>query len=161
MPSGFSVIPLPGHTLDMVGYGTPDGAVFIGDCLSSRETLDKYGVGYIFDVDQYLAILERVKSIEASILIPSHAEPTDDISPLCDYNASKVRRVAEMIVDLCREPVGFDALLCGLFDKMSLTMTAEQHALVGGTLRSYLTYLKKNGAIETLFSGNTMLHHSK
>lgn len=40
-PGEVEVIPLPGHFFDMVGYRMPDGAVFLADCVSSRETLDK------------------------------------------------------------------------------------------------------------------------
>ena len=43
LPDGFSLIPLPGHSFDMVGFRTPDDTVYLADCLSSRETLDKYG----------------------------------------------------------------------------------------------------------------------
>ena len=41
LPEGFEIIPLPGHYFDMVGFRTPDDVVFLADCLSSRQTLDK------------------------------------------------------------------------------------------------------------------------
>ena len=42
LPEGFQILPLPGHFFDMVGFRTPDDVVFLADCLSSRETLEKY-----------------------------------------------------------------------------------------------------------------------
>ena len=42
LPEGFEIIPLPGHFFDMVGFRTPDDVVYLADCLSSRETLEKY-----------------------------------------------------------------------------------------------------------------------
>jgi len=51
LPTGFELIALPGHSFDMVGLRTPDDVVYLADCLSSRETLDKYRVGFIYDVE--------------------------------------------------------------------------------------------------------------
>ena len=49
LPEGFEIIPLPGHFFDMVGFRTPDDVVYLADCLSSRETLDKYQIGFFAD----------------------------------------------------------------------------------------------------------------
>ena len=43
-PKEIEVIPLPGHFFDMAGFRMPDGVVFLADCISSRETLDKYAI---------------------------------------------------------------------------------------------------------------------
>ena len=61
LPEGFEMISLPGHFFDMVGFRTPDDVVYAADCLSSRETLDKYRIGFIYDVEAYLETLEKVK----------------------------------------------------------------------------------------------------
>ena len=58
IPEGFEMIELPGHFFNMVGFRTPDDAVFLADCLSSKETLDKYQIGFIYDVGAYLETLE-------------------------------------------------------------------------------------------------------
>lgn len=39
LPDGMSMIELPGHFFDMVGFRTADDVVYLADCLSSRETL--------------------------------------------------------------------------------------------------------------------------
>ena len=54
LPTGFEMIPLPGHFFDMVGFRTPDDTVYLADCLSSQETLEKYQIGFIYDVAAYL-----------------------------------------------------------------------------------------------------------
>jgi hypothetical protein len=53
LPEGVSVIPLPGHFFDMVGYRSADGAVYLADCPSSRETLEKYQITFLYDVAAY------------------------------------------------------------------------------------------------------------
>ena len=157
LPEGFEAIPLPGHFFDMVGYRTPDDVVYLADCLSSRETLEKYRIGFIYDVAAYLKTLEQVKAMEAKLFIPSHAEAADSIAELAQFNIDQVREIAERIVSLCASPRCFEEILRELFDAYSLTMNAEQYVLVGSTVRSYLSWLKDTGRLEVIFSKNRML----
>ena len=136
LPEGFAVIPLPGHFFDMVGFRTPDDVVYLADCLSSRETLDKYQIGFLYDVAAYLDTLEKVKGLSARLFVPAHAEAAEDIAALAGYNIAKVRQVAERILDLCREPLSFETILQRLFTGCGLTMDFKQYVMVGSTVRS-------------------------
>lgn len=157
LPEGFEILPLPGHFFDMVGYRTPDGVVYLADCLSGRQTLDKYQISFIYDVGAYLDTLERVKALRAVMFIPAHAEPAEDIAPLAQYNISKVWEIADKIVSLCEEPLCFENLLQKVFSAYGLAMDFEQYVLVGSTVRSYLAWLKDNGRIEAVFEKNMLL----
>ncbi len=156
LPAGFEIIDLPGHFFNMVGFRTPDNVVFLADCLSSKETLDKYQIGFIYDVSAYLQTLETVKNLKAKMFVPSHAAPTEDITDLAQYNIDKVNEIADIIITICKEPTNFETLLSRLFDKFSLTMNFEQHALVGSTVRSYLSWLKDSGRITAEFNNNML-----
>ena len=148
LPAGMSLIPLPGHSFDMVGFRTSEDIVFLADCLSSKKTLEKYQISFLVDVAAYLKTLENVKAMEARIFIPSHAEPVEDIAPLADANADKVREIGDTIVGICGEPLPFDLILKKIFEHYDLEMTFEQHALVGSTVRSYLTWLMGEGRLD-------------
>lgn len=156
LPEGISLIHLPGHSFDMVGFLVDDGTAYIGDAYSSTQTLDKYGIGFIHDVGAYLDTLSKLNDIGAKVYIPSHAEPTDNVSEIAEYNAKCVRGIIDSILRLCREPVIFEELLQSLFDEYSMTMSFEQYALVGSTVRSYLAYLKDKGEVEVIFENNKM-----
>ena len=160
LPEGFDMIPLPGHFFDMVGFRTPDDVVYLADCLSSRETLEKYRIGYIYDVGSYLDTLERVKTMEARMFIPAHAAPTESITELAEYNIQTVREIAERILQICRQPVNFERILQTLFTDYGLSMNFEQYALVGNTVRSYLAWLKDSGRMEAEFTDNLLLWHT-
>lgn len=157
LPEGFELLQLPGHFFDMVGFRTPDDVVYLADCLSSRETLDKYQIGFIYDVGAYLKTLEMVKQLKARAFVPAHAPVTEDIAPLAQDNIDKVHEIAEHIVTLCREPLCFEQILQKLFADYGLTMNFEQHVLVGSTVRSYLAWLKETGRLEAVFSDNRLL----
>lgn len=157
LPKGFEIINLPGHFFDMVGFRTPDDVVFLADCLSSREILDKYQIGFIHDVAAYIKTLEMVKSLTATIFVPAHAAVTENISNLAQYNIDKVREIADKIVDLCREPLCFEVILQRLFTAYALTMNFEQYVLIGSTVRSYLAWLKDTDKLNAIFENNMLL----
>ena len=151
------MIPLPGHFFDMVGFRTADDVVYLADCLSSRETLDKYQISVLYDAAAYLETLETVKKMEARMFIPAHAEATEDIVSLAQYNIDKVYQIADKILDICRESVSFEIILQRLFADYGLTMNFEQHVLVGSTVRSYLTWLLDTGRINADFVNHMLL----
>lgn len=157
LPEGFEIIPLPGHFFDMVDFRTPDDVVYLADCLSSRETLDKYQIGFIYDVAAYLKTLEMVKSLRAKMFIPAHAAASEDIADLAQYNIDKVLEIADKIIGICQEPLCFETILQKLFTDYGLTMNFEQYVLVGSTVRSYLAWLKDTGRLNGLFENNMLL----
>ncbi|MBR6684614.1 MAG: MBL fold metallo-hydrolase, partial [Firmicutes bacterium] len=154
LPTGVEVISLPGHSFEMVGFRTADDMVYLADCLSSKETLEKYRIGFIYDIASYLQTLELVKNMKAKLFIPSHAAATEDIAELAQYNIDVVMEIAEAIVLFCGEPHSFEEILQQLFEQYGLTMTYEQHVLVGSTVRSYLSWLKESGRLEVCFENN-------
>ena len=157
LPKGFEIIPLPGHFFDMVGFRTTDDVVYLADCLSSRETLDKYQIGFLYDVAAYLKTLEMVKSLQAKMFIPAHAAASENVTALAQYNIDKVLEIADKIISICQEPLCFETILQKLFTDYGLTMNFEQYVLVGSTVRSYLAWLKDTGRLGSLFENNMLL----
>lgn len=156
-PSELEVLNLPGHFFNMIGILTPDKTAFIADCLSSKETLEKYQVSFIYDVQKYLDTLEYVKTIEAEVFVPSHAEETSDITELADINRDKVLEIADTIKQFIKEEIIFEKLLQKIFDHYKLAMNFDQYVLVGSTIKSYLAWLKDNGEVEVLFKDNLLM----
>lgn len=161
LPEGWSIIDLPGHCFAMTGFRTKDGNIYLGDCVSSEETLNKYGIGYLWDPAAYVATLEKVQALEAPCFIPAHAPATADIGPLARVNIAAVEETARRILTFCAEPASFEEILRQLFLSYGLTMNAQQYALIGSTLRSYLSWLYGRGLIGYSFENNRMLWHRK
>ncbi len=157
LPEGFEMIRLPGHFFDMVGFRTPEDVIYLADCLSSRETLDKYQIGFIYDIGAYLDTLEMVKTLKARMFVPAHAEAGEDVSGLAQYNIDRVLETGEKILDICREPLCFERILQQVFTDYELKMNFEQYVLIGSTVRSYLSWLKDEGRVSAAFEDNMLL----
>ena len=156
-PKEIEVIPLPGHFFDMVGFRMLDGVVFLADCISSRKTLDKYAVSFIYDIGAYLETLDKVEGMEAAMFVPAHAEASADVKGLVRYNRDKVYEVADRILSICGEPMCFERILQEVFKGYGLSMNFEQYVLVGSTVRSYLSWLKDTGKLSAEFRDNMLL----
>lgn len=147
-PKEVEIIPLPGHFFDMVGFRTPDNTVFLADCVSSRATLEKYGVTFIYDVSDYLETLAHIETLKADIFVPSHADPCNDVCELADINRQKVYEIEQVIKTICDTPKTTDNIISEIFRRFNLTMTIEQYVLVGSTVRSYLSWMKDRGVLD-------------
>ena len=156
-PSDIEVIPLNGHCFDMVGYRTPDDVVFLADCVSSSATLEKYKIAYLYDVQAYLNTLDFVDTLSAKVFVPSHAEPVEDIHVLTKLNRDAVHEVAEKLLSVCATPTDFETILQYIFNDYGLTLNFEQYALIGSTLRSYLSWLLDGGRLSVSFEDNMLL----
>ncbi|MDO4336760.1 MAG: MBL fold metallo-hydrolase [Eubacteriales bacterium] len=159
-PKEIEIVPLPGHFFDMVGFRTPDQTVFLADCISSRETLEKYAISFIYDVEAYLKTLDKVETMKAAMFVPAHAEASADVRDLIQYNRKKIYEVAICLREICSEAMTFEQVLQGVFNHYGLVMNFEQYVLVGSTVRSYLSWLKDKGEMNVDFQNNQLLWKS-
>ncbi|ANU44934.1 hypothetical protein ADH76_01475 [Enterocloster clostridioformis] len=160
LPNGIDIIDLPGHFFDMIGIRTSDGTVFLADCISSIETLDKYKFPFIYDVAAYLQTLDKIEKIEAKVFLPAHAPASEDILELVKINKERIVENANLILTICEKNRPFEEILKQIFDLHNLTMNFEQYVLVGSTVKSYLAWLRDNGKLTIEFSNNVLFWRS-
>ena len=149
-------ISLKGHSFDMIGIKTPDDIYFLGDGLISEETIQKYHIFFLYDVQEYLNTLDMLQNLNGKLYIPSHCEATNDISYLIQINRDKIHEIANTILSICSETQTFDSLLKALFDHYDLILNINQYVLVGNTVKSYLAWLKNNHQIDIFIQDNTL-----
>lgn len=154
------LISLPGHFFQMIGIRTPDDTVFLADCLSSRATLEKYRVSFIYDVAAYLETLDKVATMKAGLFVPAHAEAAGSVAELAEYNKNCIIEIRDLLMELCRRPKTFDTILKEVFDRYGLVMSFQQHVLVGSTIRSYLAWMKDTGCIDACIADNCIFWKS-
>lgn len=159
-PKELEVIPLPGHFLGMAGVRTPDNTVFLADSICSKKVLDKSGIMFIYDIGRFLDTLDHLEKIDGKIYVPSHAEATDNISELIDINRQKVYKTEKHIHNICQKPQSTDSVLSAVLDIYKITATIENYALLGFTIRSYLSWMTDNNRMTIICDGCRLLWHS-
>lgn len=156
LPKGLEIVNLKGHFFDMIGIKTSDNVYFLADALFSEDTINKYNLFFIYDINEFLNTLENLKSLEGKFFIPSHCEATEDIKRLIEVNENKVNEIIEYIYSLCNENT-FENILKAVFDYYNLNMNSEQYVLIGSTVKSYLSFLFDKGRIFYEFKDNKMV----
>lgn len=158
LPDGLEFFRLGGHFFDMIGLRTPDGVCFLADCLFGENIITKYHLNFIYDVAEYLRTLDRVEAMDAELFVPAHAGAVRDIGPLVRLNRAKVMEISEKIAEFCEAPSSFEEVLKKIFDAYALNMDFGQYALIGSTVRSYLSYLQDAGRLNAYFEDNRLLY---
>ncbi|HIT87829.1 MAG TPA: MBL fold metallo-hydrolase [Candidatus Coprocola pullicola] len=157
LPKNFEVFSLPGHFWDMIGFKTPDDVYFIADCLSGEAILDKYHISFVYDVKKYLQTLDFICTLQGKLFVPAHAQATENIVPLAEYNKQKIQEIVELLLSFCQNPFSAEEILKKIFDHYHLTMDEQQYVLVGSTIRSYLSYLIEEEKLTTKIIDNRFL----
>lgn len=156
-PKEIEVVELPGHSMEHVGYRLPDGTFFVGDTLIESRIIRKYPLSYIYNPEDVLKTLENMKSMEASVFAPAHAEPVTDISELIEANTENIYEVSGMVLDLCETPADMEEIANGIFNRCGVKMNCEKYILIMGIVRTYICWLKKRGRLECLVQDNRLL----
>ena len=156
LPEGLEYFSLKGHFFDMIGIKTSDNVCFLADSLFSQETITKYHLFFIYNVKEFLNTLEKLKTLNSILYIPSHCERTKDINPLIELNKNKIEEISKKIYDICKDRKTFEEILKIIFDDYNLTMNVNQYVLIGSTIKSYLSYLYDENLIKYEFKENKM-----
>ena len=159
LPEGMTMIELPGHSYDMVGYRTSDNVLFLADSVISEESLEKHKVFFLYDVKAHLETLEMIKTLEADCFVPSHARHTTDIVELTQKNIDKTNEIIEAIKKILETPKSFENLLAEVFTHFDMNMEIQQRMLAGFVIKSFLAYMKSEGYIDFSFENNIMIWH--
>ena len=157
LPTGLTLLPLPGHAINMIGVKTSDNVVFLADAVFSAETIAKYHIFYLYDVKAFLETLEKLANLDGALFIPAHCAATNDLKNLIEINRDKVYEVSDFIYQCCCSATTEEAILQTLFEHYHLTMDATQYVLIGSTVRSYLAYLCDSGKLQYIFQDNKLL----
>lgn len=157
LPEGMSLRRFDGHALAMLGVRTRDDVWFLGDAVASETTFEKYKLTYLYDVERFLRSLDEVEKLEGRLFVPAHVEPFEQPASIVERNRRWVRETGECIVQLLQTPATFETLLKAVFDRYELQMTFGQHALLGATLRAFLTWLMDEGRVSYFCEDNLLL----
>ena len=152
-----AAVPLPGHFVGMVGFMTPDRVFFAADSMAGVEILQKYKYYFLYDVAAHLETLDALLAMDADWIVPSHAEPSREAGPIVAANKAKILEVGERILELCAEAMTPESLTASLADSYGLELNHTQYALLGSTLRSYVSWLAERGLVATRLEANRLI----
>ena len=157
-PEGFEIIPLPGHSFDMIGVRTPDNVVFLADSILSKKTWDEYKLPFFYSINESLQTLENIQNLKAKLFVPAHDSPLSDIHELAQYNIKSMKHKKELIYDLC-EGKSFDELFADVIDKLELRIMTPKYPMYAVVIRNFLQSLVEDEVIQATFEDKVLVYH--
>lgn len=156
LAGGIKTHALKGHFFDMVGIETMDHVLFTADCMFGPGILEKYKLPFIYDVKEYKKTIQRIKNTPAACYVPSHGEIVESVDELAELNLSVVDQLEQYLLELLAEKNHYDLILKAVCDHYGISLDYGQYALVGSTIRSFLSYLYNEGKIGCAFTDNIL-----
>lgn len=159
--TALEAIPLPGHFFDMIGIMTPDKVFFIADSLFPENIINKYHLFVLVDINSHMETLERLRTLEADVYVPSHGERTEDLGKLIEVNQAKIEEIAGFILDKCLPACTFEEILQKVCLEYNVQLNPTQYVLVASTLKAFLVYLYERQELAFKFDEGKMLWESR
>ncbi len=143
-----AVIPLGGHSTNHIGF-VVDDVLFCGDALFSKEIIDKYKITFMVDIGKQLSTLDMLSEVNYRLYVPSHAEPTEDVSGLVSLNRKVINDVIDAILSVLKKgSVTTEQVVADVTTTFGIKMTTQsQYYLMSTTIMAYLSYLHANGVL--------------
>lgn len=160
LPEGFEIIPLPGHSFDMIGVRTPDDVVFLADAILSKKTWDEYKLPFFYNINESIQTLKDIRNIKAKLFVPAHNEPLEDICELAEYNIKSMIHKKELIYSLC-EGKSFDDIFACTIDSLGLRLVTPKYPMYAVMVRNFLQSLVDDNAIEATLEDSVLIYHRK
>jgi len=161
LPENMKVLSLPGHFFEMIGIISNDNVCYLGDCMFGDTTLNKHKIPYIYDVINFKKTIEKIKKLKMDYFVMSHGNIETDITEIADKNTSVVEMVENKLLEIVYKKISFDDILKTLCDEIGINLNYTQYALIGNTIRSFLSYLYNADKIQYNFVENKLFWSKK
>ena len=147
----FQIFDLKGHSNGDIGVLTPDKVLYVGDALFDYHIMKKYDFPFIFDVENYLNSLEKIKNIDFAYCIISHSKSIynkNEILDIIDKNEGNTNRYLQEIYDYLDQPYTREELLSKIINDNNLKLDYKEYHYYNSTLGAILSVLINNDKIQ-------------
>lgn len=153
---GLKIIPLPGHSPEMIGVGTLDDVIFTADAFFSEKILNKYALAYNTDIGKTLDSLEYLKTLEYEYFVPAHGDVLEEPFPTIDTNIRQIYEIKDKIEGFCDSPKSREEIVAYISDLYSIKLNISQYYLTSSTISAYLSYMVDDGILGAKVSENNI-----
>ncbi|MEX1158923.1 MAG: MBL fold metallo-hydrolase [Thermomicrobiales bacterium] len=141
-------VSLAGHSGNQMGV-LVDDVFFCADVILPERVIERYRMPYLYSVRDHLPSLDRAEQVSHVIAVPGHGPTLEQVSVGVAPNRALVRRVAEMVVDLCAESRTPEDVLALLLERLGADpVDPPGYYLLHPTVFAYLSYLEAEGAVQ-------------
>jgi len=150
------IVRLPGHSPNQIGIGTGN-VLFCADSIFSLEILAKHKIPYLCDVGKQQETLTTLKTIKNKHVVPSHGEPTRDVTQMVDAYTKFIEETETYLTRLLSEEKRTDQILKALCEHYQVEIKLNnQYFLMNTITLAYLSHLRNKGQLTLQFKENIL-----
>lgn len=140
-------VSLAGHSGNQMGI-LIDDVFFCADVVFPERVIERYRMPYLYSVRDHLASLEHAATIPHRVAVPGHGPLLEPIDAAVEQNLALVRRIADMVVEICAEPRMPEEVLAELLTRLDAAPPdPAAFYLLHPTAFAFLTHLEAEGRV--------------
>ncbi len=147
----FGILPLPGHSAGHVGFVTPDGAAYIGDCLIDQHEIDAAKLPTSMFIAKDLESKESLRTADYPAYIVAHKQVITDrgeLNALIDSNIAFIHRKERELLEDLTDGMTFSDWIYAFCQRENIRTKQElKFSIVERNFANFVDWLTDTGAV--------------
>lgn len=146
----FGILPLPGHSAGHLGFVTPDGAAYVGDCLISQSEIDGAKLPTSMFIARDLESKAYLKTTDYPVYILAHKEVVrrEALEGLIDRNIGFIQSKRAELLEVLEDGMTFSEWIGAFCQRENVRTHNElKFSIVERNFSNFVSWLTDCGAV--------------
>lgn len=146
----FGILPLPGHSAGHLGFATPDGAAYVGDCLISQSEIDGAKLPTSMFIARDLESKAYLKITDYPVYILAHKEVVrrEALEGLIDRNIGFIQSKRAELLEVLEDGMTFSEWIGAFCQRENVRTHNElKFSIVERNFSNFVSWLTDSGAV--------------
>lgn len=146
----FGILPLPGHSAGHLGFVTPDGAAYVGDCLISQSEIDGAKLPTSMFIARDLESKAYLKTTDYPVYILAHKEVVrrEALEGLIDRNIGFIQSKRTELLEVLEDGMTFSEWIGAFCQRENVRTHNElKFSIVERNFSNFVSWLTDSGAV--------------
>ena len=146
----FGILPLPGHSAGHLGFVTPDGAAYVGDCLISQSEIDGAKLPTSMFIARDLESKAYLKTTDYPVYILAHKDVVrrEALEGLIDRNIGFIQSKRAELLEVLEDGMTFSEWIGAFCQRENVRTHNElKFSIVERNFSNFVSWLTDSGAV--------------
>lgn len=146
----FGILPLPGHSAGHLGFVTPDGAAYVGDCLISQSEINGAKLPTSMFIARDLESKAYLKTTDYPVYILAHKEVVrrEALEGLIDRNIGFIQSKRAELLEVLEDGMTFSEWIGAFCQRENVRTHNElKFSIVERNFSNFVSWLTDSGAV--------------
>ncbi|MGL4797673.1 MAG: MBL fold metallo-hydrolase [Paraclostridium sp.] len=162
--SNIEIMDLKGHTEGSIGIYTKDKVLFVGDSLIGANILNKFDLLFLFNVEEYIETLDKIKNIDFEYVVLGHGKEIlnrHSAMECIDYHEKIINKYLHQIRGLLKKYSTLEVVLKSIINNNNLSCNYKEYHFFKSTVVSMISYLIKLNEVDYVIDNGELLYYTK